>query len=410
MIRSPLIVSLCCATLFSLPNRAESASETHEQGLEALKNKDFDLAIACFTSILREDPKNARAFVWRGVAYREQDDNQKALADFAEAIRIDSKHTDAYVQRGQLYFDVYNFPNALADFSEAIKIDPRCVGAYLNRATIYMLIAGHDKVISDCNEVLKLNPNCVAAYYKRGITYHREKGYSEAIADLTEYVRLQPNDRDGCFRLAWIFATAPDRDLRDGKKSLELARKACDQSKAEDRWHCEVLAAVHAECGDFDEAVRWQRKALAISYLSESARDQATERLQHYEAHMPYRELGSKPDVKFRRPSIFENQDLTYRGPKPFRIVQDRDGRLRFEEGWGGETNDSNDVNLTKSVTPRLDSHSQPEVFKKDRDDRSNDRFNARSIVVGIIVLVAIIRFFIFLFSSNSSREAQKKT
>jgi hypothetical protein len=48
-----------------------------------------------------------------------------------------------------------------------------------------------------------------------------------------------------------------------------------------------VLAAAHAEAGDFEEAVRWQKKCLDGSLAAEKAKLQET--LAQYRAGLPFR-------------------------------------------------------------------------------------------------------------------------
>lgn len=51
-----------------------------------------------------------------------------------------------------------------------------------------------------------------------------------------------------------------------------------------------TLAAVYAESGRFEEAVRWQRKALDLGYQSKSDQEKARQCLKRYEQGKPYRD------------------------------------------------------------------------------------------------------------------------
>ena len=88
-----------------------------------------------------------------------------------------------------------------------------------------------------------------------------------------------------------MFATCESVGHRDGQMALENAKKACELSYWEEWLDVATLAAAHAELGQFGEAIRWQKKAIAMNKNPEErdSREQA-ERLKLYEAGMPFRD------------------------------------------------------------------------------------------------------------------------
>jgi serine/threonine-protein kinase len=65
------------------------------------------------------------------------------------------------------------------------------------------------------------------------------------------------------------------------------AATACKLSSWQDAAQLQILAAAHAEAGDFEEAVKWQEKALGMVPESQTADLQS--RLALYLAGKPYR-------------------------------------------------------------------------------------------------------------------------
>jgi tetratricopeptide (TPR) repeat protein len=88
--------------------------------------------------------------------------------------------------------------------------------------------------------------------------------------------------------LAWLLATCPKSEFRDGKQAVELARRACELTQYKVWAYVDTLAAAYAETGNFKEAVAWQKKALESS-KSDAEKSSLKERLQLYEAGKPYR-------------------------------------------------------------------------------------------------------------------------
>jgi Flp pilus assembly protein TadD len=74
-----------------------------EFGVEAIKAKDWDKAIAHFTTYARIDPANADAQNFLGYAYRNQKQYDVAFRHYKEALRLDPSHRGAHEYIGEAY-------------------------------------------------------------------------------------------------------------------------------------------------------------------------------------------------------------------------------------------------------------------------------------------------------------------
>jgi nucleotide-binding universal stress UspA family protein len=105
---------------------------------------------------------------------------------------------------------------------------------------------------------------------------------------------VNPRDAGAYNSYAWLLATCPDDRLRDGKKGVAFARKACELWGWEDPSGLDTLAAAYAEDGQFDEAVKWQKRALEVLGYSGRQGEAARLRLELYQAGRPYRDTRFK--------------------------------------------------------------------------------------------------------------------
>ncbi|HEX5269244.1 MAG TPA: tetratricopeptide repeat protein, partial [Gemmataceae bacterium] len=180
------------------------------------------------------------------------------------------------------------FDKALADFEEAVRRLPDDPRGHYNRALTRYRVGDYAGAVADFGEVLRLGPPTAEVHNQRAAAQYALGDRGAAAADHRAALALAPDDANAHNSLAWLLATSPDAALRDGAMAVEHASRACELTRGEHPGFLDTLAAAHAECGRFDEAVRWMEKAIAL--LPEDERDDYRGRLELYRAGKPYRE------------------------------------------------------------------------------------------------------------------------
>ena len=95
------------------------------RGNSAPDKRDFALALRYYDEAIRLDPRSARAYYDRGLAYGHLYDFDEAIADFSAAINLDPKLTDAYICRGVVYGSKREYAKEIPTCSEAIVSTPQ---------------------------------------------------------------------------------------------------------------------------------------------------------------------------------------------------------------------------------------------------------------------------------------------
>jgi tetratricopeptide (TPR) repeat protein len=284
----------------------------------------LDEAFSYFDERVRAKGNDAFALAHRGRAWKERGENEKALADLSEAIRLDPDRSAYFSNRGIVYDRLEEYDRAISDYNEGLRRDPMDAQTYSYRGRAYRAEKDYDQAIKDFNQALRLDPQLADAYFHRGNTYKAKKEYSQAARDYSEAIRLDPNwpdpyfnranayrankeydravsdyrqvirldreDADAFSNLAWLLATCPDPKVRDGRKAVEYATKACDLTSWKASYFLSTLAAACAEIGDYEEAVKWQKRALESSQYEKDEGKWARQRLALFEDRRPYRE------------------------------------------------------------------------------------------------------------------------
>src|SRR5262249_17526042 len=134
---------------------------------------------------------------------------------------------------------------------------------FARRAEAWYLSRHCDKAINDLNEAIRLDPKYLIAYIRRGVAWLEKGDYARCIKDWHDAIRLDPQHAGFLYgRIAWLLATCPHEKVRDGKRAIQMATKACELTDWKDGQELEALAAACADAGEFDDAVRYQKRAL----------------------------------------------------------------------------------------------------------------------------------------------------
>ena len=143
------------------------------------------------------------------------------------------------------------------------------------------------KAIETASEVLELNEKAWEAYRWRGDAFLSQGKHKQAVQDYEAAQQINETDSGILNNLAWVLATSPDDEVRDGKRAVDVATKACEVTEYKQAHILSTLAAAFAEIGDFDKAVEWSTKAVE----ADPQEEQLANELASYKQKKPWREL-----------------------------------------------------------------------------------------------------------------------
>ncbi len=310
-----------------------------------LRIDQFDEALRQINQVLVKGPAIA-ALALRGQLYARQDKTKEAIADLDKVLQQVPGDLAARMLRAQLYYtegrnalaaeDIALVRKARPDVPQAqaldaliqaaqdnlkeaidimqtlVKSDPKEIIWQLQLATLFNANDQPEKAIALYTDVLKSSPDQADANRGRADAYLSIGKHKEAIADYNVAIKTRPDDVNILNNLAWVLATSPDTNVRDGKRAIELARKACKNTEYQLSYVLSTLAAAYAETGDFQSAVKWARKAVELA--DDSIRDHVDKELKSYEKKQPWRE---QKDAKPAKPKAGKSTDKpTAESPK----------------------------------------------------------------------------------------------
>ena len=247
----------------------------------------WDRALGDYARAIQLQPDFPEVYNERGHAYMKTRRNELALEDFSRAIELDPGHVMAHTNRGGVYQLLGKNKEALEDYGTAIKLSPDSWSTYYNRGHLFTKLGNPDRALDDYDRVIELNPNNSRVHNNRGMLRLKRRRYELALEDFTRAVELEKNFAGAYRNLAMLLAACPDSKYRDAPKAMHNGRRACELSGWKDIAALDALAAACAEGGQFEEALRWQNKALEMA--PEKIKPVLRSRLELYERGAPYR-------------------------------------------------------------------------------------------------------------------------
>ena len=213
-------------------------------------------------------------------------DPDRAIADYDAAIQSDPQNAAAYFHRANAWYAKKEYERAIVDYDASIRLEPDRASVLANRGGANVAKGDYAQGMADADRALEINPNLAPALVTRGTAKRRTGNLEGAIADWMRAIELDPKLPTAYNQLAWMWATAERPALRDGRRAVESAQKACELTQWKNPTYIDTLAAAYARAGNFEDAVKWQRKAMENPRASND--DKAAQRLQSYEDGKPW--------------------------------------------------------------------------------------------------------------------------
>lgn len=272
--------------------------QANKLGAEEVEEKLLSLQIAAnnFQKASSIDPLCTAAIVGRTNVLIDQNNVKEAITELQKYLSIDPERAEVHAIIGRLYFANRKFPKAAKHLLMAYELRPNLPYVAGDLGYLYLCSGEVDLGRKFLRLAHRLQPS------EQNIIRHLAEAefingsFERAAQLLGGSVQLNPNKRRSKELLAWLLATSPYEQTRDGqqgKKMMEpLILMVGDRSASA----LEIYAACFAESRDFKEAIDYQNKAIALVRSGKTA-DSYTDlqkegmiaRLELYQRQRPYR-------------------------------------------------------------------------------------------------------------------------
>jgi tetratricopeptide (TPR) repeat protein len=284
-----------------------------------------------FRAAVAAHPHRPEAHFGLGAALQDLGDWRRARASYEEAIRLDPTVAPAHTGLGTVLARTGDLDGAVGSFREAIRLRPDSPLAHSGLAGALRERGDPTGAAASFREAIRLEPGVVTTHHALADVLLGTGDLDGALAAYTEAARFGPYPPGVHNNLAWLFATGPDR-LRDGRRAIEYATRACELTRWQNPDFIATLAAAHAAVGDFDKAIEHQQKALSSPEYEKARGRAARERLELYRRRRPYYDPALFPRESGPPPREVKGQSFGGRAAGGDAPVRDRDKKRGFPE------------------------------------------------------------------------------
>jgi tetratricopeptide (TPR) repeat protein len=264
-------------------------TEAHTNLANALKKQgNLDGAIVHYREVLRLKPSDAQGHTNLGVVLHALGRPEEAVVAYQQALRIRPDNAEAHYKQGLALQSLGRTEDAITHYQEVLRIKPDFVGVNYNLGTALQALGLLDEALAHYQVILQVKPDDVAAHSRSGTALEALGRFQEALVHHNDALRYSPKNVAAVNNLAWLLATCPLADVRDGQQALKLAEQLAQWEGPGRFTFLDTLSAAHAEVGELDRAIDWQQQAIDLA--PHDQKEALGRRLKLYQQGKPYRQ------------------------------------------------------------------------------------------------------------------------
>jgi len=263
--------------------------------VDLLAEKKRDAALSEARKAVDTGPSNATARVLLARILDEAGQSEEALHEAERAVEIAPLNSVTHLELADLLYRQKNLEKAIKEAHVSLDLGPE------NPRAHFVLLASlfyHGEDASDAaREALAVSPynaeihhllgaalaqkgDAIGAFNQLAYAVLIKPEWTEASGDLHSLVLALvnssaaakllhqaalsvPDSTAALDELAWVFATNPSDELRDGNEAVLLAEHSCALTKRTDAMLLATLAAAYAETGNFGQAINTIHESLS---------------------------------------------------------------------------------------------------------------------------------------------------
>jgi Flp pilus assembly protein TadD len=164
---------------------------TYEDAEAAFFEKNYEEAVALFTSYTERKNENPWGYYMLGLSAWKAGDNDAAEVAFEQALDLDQKHVKSWINLSRVLLDSSRPSEALGRLDEALALDPQSNAAYRLRGRAFHQLGRVDEAVDAYRKAIQIDDTDAWSMNNLGLVYVEEGRIDEALPALARAVELR---------------------------------------------------------------------------------------------------------------------------------------------------------------------------------------------------------------------------
>ena len=243
----------------------KDANTLSNLGAALAKQGKLTEAIDHYRQALAIMPDLVEAEINMANAFQAQGKMNEAMSHYQRALELTPDDPKVLHNLGVALAASGKADEAMARYARALEIMPGSLDTRINLANALYRAGRFDDAGEHYSKVLETTPENLNARFGVGSVAEELGRFREAVEHFSQALKFEARFLPAQDRLAWILATCPDAEIRDGKRALQLAQEAARTTGGKNAGILRTLAASCAEAGEFSQAADVAQRAIDLA-------------------------------------------------------------------------------------------------------------------------------------------------
>ncbi len=216
----------------------------------------FQPELDVWNAWLQATPGSVNGLVYRARVKEKLKDFDGARKDFESSLALQADYAFALESYGAFLVNRGEMEAALERYTQSIRAAPDEYRRYFVRGNVLYDNEFYAESVTDYRDVLRLKPDHALVHAYLGDAHVMIGKIEEARANYAKALELAPNQADVLQTIAAMLSQTGNKDVRDTRRAVELAKKACEVAEWKSTTPIRIYTIALLNNGDKPELLR----------------------------------------------------------------------------------------------------------------------------------------------------------